>query len=67
MVYNTFENYDLGQLRTKLLARQQYSLNHVNCRDSKLKSQSRKEGYDVTFVHNVRGIGRIQLQGYLLK
>ena len=64
MVYNTFENYDLGQLRTKLLARQQY---HVNCRDSKLKSQSRKEEYDITFVHNVRGIGRIQLQGYLLK
>jgi hypothetical protein len=67
MVYNTFENYDLGQLRTKLLARQQFSLNHVNYRDSKLKSQSRKEEYDVTFVHSVRGIGRIQLQGYLFK
>jgi hypothetical protein len=67
MVYNTSVKYSLGQLRAKLLARQQYSLNHVNCGDSKLKSQSRKEEYDVTFNHKVRRIGQIQLQGYLLK
>jgi hypothetical protein len=67
MVYNISESYNLGQLRTKLLARQQCSLNHVNCGDSKLKSQSTKEENDVTFNHKVRRIGRVQLQCYLLK
>jgi len=64
MVYNTSENYNLGQLRAKLLARQEYSVNHVSYRYSKLKSQSREGEDDVTFIDKVSAIGRIQLQGY---
>jgi hypothetical protein len=64
MVYNT-ENYNLGHLRAKLLARQEYSVNYVSYRYSKLKSESREEEEDdVTFIDKVSAIGRIQLQGY---
>jgi hypothetical protein len=41
MVYNTSENYNLGQLRAKLLATQEYSVNHASYRYYKVKSQSR--------------------------
>ena len=54
MVYNTFENYNLGQLRAKLLAAQEYSVNHVSYRYAKLKSQSREEEDDVTFIDKVQ-------------
>ena len=64
MVYNTSENYNLGQLRAKLLAREEYSVNYVSYRYSKLKSQSREGEDDVTFIDKVSAIGRIQLQGY---
>jgi hypothetical protein len=53
MVYDTSENYNLGQLRAKLLARQEYSVNHVSYRYYKVKSQSR-EGEDcVNFIEKV--------------
>ena len=40
MIYNTSENYDLGQLRAKLVARQEYSVNHLSYRYYEVKSQS---------------------------
>lgn len=51
MVYNTFENYNLGHLRAKL-ATQEYSVNHIRYRYYKVKSQSREED-DVTFIEKV--------------
>ena len=53
MVYNTFENYNLGQLRAKLLATQVYSVDHVSYRYYKVKSQSREGEDDVTFIEKV--------------
>ena len=53
MVYHTSENYNLGQLRAKLLARQEYSVNHVSYRYYKVKSQSREGEDDVTFIEKV--------------
>jgi hypothetical protein len=53
MVYHTSENYNLGQLRAKLLAAQEYSVNHVSYRYYKLKSQSKEGEDDVTFIKKV--------------
>jgi hypothetical protein len=53
MVYTTSENYNLGQLRAKLLARQEYSVNHVSYRYYKVKSESREGEDDVTFIEKV--------------
>jgi hypothetical protein len=53
MVYNTFENYDLGLLKAKLFARQEYSIDHVSYRYYKLKSQFREGVNDVTFFEKV--------------
>jgi hypothetical protein len=36
MVYDTSENYNLGQLRAKLLARQEYSVNHHSLEKEKM-------------------------------
>jgi hypothetical protein len=52
MVYNIFENYNLGQLRV-ILPRQEYSVNHVSYRYYKVKSQSREGEDDVTFIEKV--------------
>lgn len=51
MVYNTFENDNLGQLRTKL-ATQEYSVNHIRYRYCKVKSHSREKD-DATFTEKV--------------
>jgi len=53
MVYRTSENYNLGQLRAKLLATQEYSVNHVSYRYYKVKSQSREGEDGVTFIEKV--------------
>ena len=53
MVYNTPENYDLGQLRAKLLAREENSVNHVNDRYYKVKSQCGEGEYNVTFIEEI--------------
>jgi hypothetical protein len=63
LVSSSSENYNLGQLRTKLLARQEYSVNHVSYRFSKLKLQSREED-DVTLIDKVSAIGLLQFRGY---
>lgn len=53
MVYTISENYNLGQLRAKPLAGQEYNVNHVNYRYCKVKPQS-GEGEDyVTFIEKV--------------
>jgi hypothetical protein len=51
MVYNTFENYDLGQSRARL-ATQEYSVNHIRYRYYKVKSQPREEN-GVNFIEKV--------------
>jgi hypothetical protein len=43
MVYSTFENYDLGQLGTRPLPREENSVNHLNDRYYKVKSHSGQE------------------------
>jgi hypothetical protein len=53
MVYNTSENYNLGQLRAKLVARQEYGVNHVSYRYYEVKSQSSEGEDDVTFIEKV--------------
>jgi hypothetical protein len=53
MVYNTFENYDLGLLKAKLLAIQEYSVDQLSYRYYKVKSQFREEENDVTFFEKV--------------
>jgi len=40
MVYNTPEHHNLGQLRARLLAREENSVNHLNDRYYKVKSHS---------------------------
>ena len=53
MVYNTSEHHNLGQLRAELLAREENSVNHLNDRYYKVKSQSREGEDDVTFIEKV--------------
>jgi hypothetical protein len=65
MVYNTSEHHNLGQLRAELLAREENSVNHLNDRYYKVKSQSGEGKYNVTFIEEICKCNyRIQLQGY---
>ena len=64
MIYHTHEDYDLGKLRAKLLA-EENSVNHVNDRYYKVKSQSGEVEYNVTFIEEICKCNyRLQLQGY---
>ena len=40
MVYNTSEHHNLGQLRARLLAMEENSVNHLNDRYYQVKSHS---------------------------
>jgi hypothetical protein len=53
MVYNTPEHHNLGQLKARLLSRGENSVNHLNDRYYKVKSQSAVGEYNETSIEEI--------------
>ena len=64
MVYSTPEHYNLGQLRAERIAGEENSVNHVNDRYYKAKSQSGKENIMLLLSGKYKCNYRIHLHGY---